>query len=174
MCESTFSGKSAIVAAIQLCLGATAKTTGRGSKLNTLIREGSNGPAIMRVTLLNEGADAYKPESYGSRIVVERKISKDGASSYQLLDREKMVLARWSALAALADCVAGGVSREEGAGDGAAHLQHLRGQPLLRAHPGGVQEVHPRLGARQVRLLPQGVVAPRPVLPWFTSRRPRV
>jgi hypothetical protein len=50
-----FIGKSAIVAALQLCLGATANSTGRGTKLDGLIREGCDGPAIMRVTLLNEG-----------------------------------------------------------------------------------------------------------------------
>lgn len=78
------SGKSAIVSAVQLCLGATARTTGRGTNLGSFIREGSDGPAIAQVTLLNEGLDAYKPEVYGSRIVIERKITKSGVSSYTL------------------------------------------------------------------------------------------
>ena len=49
------SGKSACVAAIQLCLGATASKTGRASNMAKMVRHGSSGPAICRVTLLNEG-----------------------------------------------------------------------------------------------------------------------
>ena len=49
------SGKSACVAAIQLCLGATASKTGRAPNLGKLIRHGSSGPAICRVKLLNIG-----------------------------------------------------------------------------------------------------------------------
>ena len=39
----------------------------------------------MRVTLLNEGMDAYKPAEYGRRIMVERKINKGGGGGYTLL-----------------------------------------------------------------------------------------
>lgn len=39
----------------------------------------------MRVTLLNEGMDAYKPAEYGRRIVVERKLNKGGGGGYTLL-----------------------------------------------------------------------------------------
>lgn len=74
-----------MVAAVQLCLGATAKNTGRGTNLNGLIREGSEGPAIMRVTLLNEGMDAYNPNDYGNRITIERRINKGGGGGYKLL-----------------------------------------------------------------------------------------
>jgi hypothetical protein len=49
------SGKSACVAAIQLCLGATASKTGRASNMAKMVRHGSPGPAICRVKLLNEG-----------------------------------------------------------------------------------------------------------------------
>lgn len=49
------SGKSACVAAIQLCLGATAAKTGRAPKLAKMVRHGSSGPAICRVKLLNSG-----------------------------------------------------------------------------------------------------------------------
>jgi chromosome segregation ATPase len=85
-------GKSAIVAAIQLCLGVTARTTGRGTSLGGLIREGSDEPAIMQVTLLNEGVDAYKPDLYGKRITVERKIlNRQGGGGYRLLDENGVV-----------------------------------------------------------------------------------
>ena len=49
------SGKSACVAAIQLCLGATASKTGRASNMAKMVRHGSPGPAICRVKLLNSG-----------------------------------------------------------------------------------------------------------------------
>ena len=59
------SGKSAIAAAIQLCLGGRTTNTGRGKKLSGMIREGSKNPAIIRITLRNEGPDAYEYEKYG-------------------------------------------------------------------------------------------------------------
>ena len=84
--STTLVGKSAIVAAIQLCLGSTARETGRGSSLASVIREGSDGPAVVRVTLLNRGADAYKPEEYGDKITIERRIHKgSSANTYKLL-----------------------------------------------------------------------------------------
>ncbi len=80
------SGKSAIAAAIQICLGASAKNTGRGSQLSALIREGSSGPAIVDVTLMNEGDDAYHTETYGNRITIRRKIPRTGGATYHILD----------------------------------------------------------------------------------------
>lgn len=64
------SGKSAILAALQICLGARANVTHRGSKLSDLIRQGHNGAAVVRVTLLNKGVDAFKPQAYGDFITV--------------------------------------------------------------------------------------------------------
>ncbi len=78
------SGKSAIAAAIQLCLGANTRCTGRGTTLSSLIREGSDGPAIIRVKLSNVGPDAFKSDLYGDLIIVERKISKSGTSGYRI------------------------------------------------------------------------------------------
>lgn len=80
------SGKSAIVAAIQLCLGSSARHTGRGSNIGKYVREGSENPAILKVTLLNKGPDAYKHNLYGDKITVKRVISKGGTSTYHLLD----------------------------------------------------------------------------------------
>lgn len=88
------SGKSAVVAALQLCLGATARTTGRGSNLSGLVREGSPGPAILQVTLFNEGEGAYQPEVFGNRIVVERRIAVAGATNggYRLCSSNDRVI----------------------------------------------------------------------------------
>ena len=95
-------GKSAIVAALQLCLGATAKNTDRGSNLGGLIREGSDGPAVMRVTLQNEGQDAYNPDLYGQRIHIERRIHKAGRSEYRICSQQGEV--RPPALLILSPC----------------------------------------------------------------------
>ena len=73
------SGKSAIATAIMLCLGSGAGKTGRATNLAQMIREGSPGPAVVRVTLRNEGDSAYQPSVFGNRIVIERTISKTAA-----------------------------------------------------------------------------------------------
>ncbi|RQM20677.1 hypothetical protein B5M09_010311 [Aphanomyces astaci] len=53
------SGKSAIIAALQICLGASARTTHRGKSLKNLIRNSDQGEqprsALVRITLLNDG-----------------------------------------------------------------------------------------------------------------------
>ena len=38
--------------------------------------------------LLNEGEDAYKPEVYGNRIIVERRIPRSGSPSFKIMVRE--------------------------------------------------------------------------------------
>ena len=83
------SGKSAIAAAIQLVCGANTKDTGRGKSLGNLIREGSDGPAVLTIKLLNSGVDAYKDLEYGNRIYIERKITKSGTSSYRMMNHER-------------------------------------------------------------------------------------
>lgn len=50
-----------------------------------MIREGSSGPAVLTVTLRNEGDDAFEPAKYGRRIHVRRKIHARGNSEYALL-----------------------------------------------------------------------------------------
>jgi structural maintenance of chromosomes protein 6 len=86
------SGKSAILAGIQICLGASSKRTNRARNLKGLVRKEAAGKnpntsAKCRVTLLNGGGDAYKPELYGDTITIERHISlKGGYNGYKLLD----------------------------------------------------------------------------------------
>ena len=82
------SGKSAILAAIQICLGAGARRTHRARNLKDLVRKDSNtGCAKVRVTLLNKGDDAYKHEIYGDSITVERTIAtRGGYNGYKLYD----------------------------------------------------------------------------------------
>ena len=69
------SGKSAILAALQLCLGARAGDTHRGKSLKDLIRQGHTGSAYLRVTLRNGGSEAYRPDEFGDKITVARLLS---------------------------------------------------------------------------------------------------
>lgn len=86
------SGKSAILAAIQICLGATAKRTNRARNLKELVRKDGGSVAThakVRVTLLNGGDDAYQPDVYGKTITVERTISLgSGFNGFKLLDHK--------------------------------------------------------------------------------------
>ncbi|KAJ1564869.1 Structural maintenance of chromosomes protein 6 [Nowakowskiella sp. JEL0078] len=77
------SGKSAILTAITICLGGKASFTNRGNALRAFIKEGES-VAQVTVTLTNSGFDAYKPELYGEKIIVERKLSRDGQGSYKI------------------------------------------------------------------------------------------
>jgi len=85
------SGKSAILASIQICLGAGAKRTHRAKNLKELIRKeaGTNcAGAKVRVTLFNQGDDAFMHSQYGDFIIVERSISHRGYNGYKLLDHK--------------------------------------------------------------------------------------
>ncbi|EQC27660.1 hypothetical protein SDRG_14568 [Saprolegnia diclina VS20] len=91
------SGKSAIIAALQICLGASARATHRGKSIKNLIRNGHDGNAIVRITLLNDGTDAFRPESFGKRIMVERLIRRDGTAEYRLKNEHGKVVSKLKA-----------------------------------------------------------------------------
>jgi hypothetical protein len=80
------SGKSAILAAIQICLGAGARRTNRARNLKELVRKGTTSNcAKIRVTLLNKGDDSFKHDVYGDSITVERTIAlRGGYNGYKL------------------------------------------------------------------------------------------
>jgi len=82
------SGKSAILAALQICLGAGAKRTNRARNLKDLVRrEGGATQAKVRVTLLNRGPDAYQHNVYGDTITIERTITLgNSGGGYKLYD----------------------------------------------------------------------------------------
>lgn len=95
--NANFVGKSAVLAAIQICLGANARRTHRARNLKDLVRRdaSANMPtgAKIRVTLYNRGSDAYQHEVYGDTITVERTISlrAGGDNGYKLLDHNNVV-----------------------------------------------------------------------------------
>ncbi|RLN83834.1 hypothetical protein BBJ28_00017697, partial [Nothophytophthora sp. Chile5] len=90
------SGKSAIIAAIQICLGASARVTHRGKSIKNLIRHGHEGNALVRITLRNDakGSDAFRPEQFGKRIMVERLIRRDGSAEYRLKDERGVLVSK--------------------------------------------------------------------------------
>ncbi|EGZ09192.1 ABC transporter SMC family [Phytophthora sojae] len=90
------SGKSAIIAAIQICLGASARSTHRGKSIKNLIRHGHEGNALVRITLRNDakGSDAFRPEQYGRKIMVERLIRRDGSAEYRLKDERGLLVSK--------------------------------------------------------------------------------
>eukprot|EP00878_Enallax_costatus_P016132 GHUV01016921.1.p1 GENE.GHUV01016921.1~~GHUV01016921.1.p1 ORF type:complete len:414 (+),score=157.49 GHUV01016921.1:157-1398(+) len=70
---SNGSGKSAVLQAIQSCLGVKAKDTGRGDNMKGFVRTGCHECKV-QVTIWNTGEDAYKHREYGDAITVERTI----------------------------------------------------------------------------------------------------
>ncbi|KAK1135509.1 hypothetical protein K0M31_000098 [Melipona bicolor] len=75
------SGKSAILTALTVGLGAKANVTNRGASVKNFIKKGKNS-ATIEVSLFNKGSMAYKPDVYGDSITVFRSIGT--TSSYKL------------------------------------------------------------------------------------------
>ncbi|KAJ2492563.1 Structural maintenance of chromosomes protein 6 [Coemansia sp. RSA 2050] len=74
------SGKSAILTALIIALGGKTSMTNRALSLKGFIREGCQR-ATVKVQLRNRGPDAYRPELYGSSIVIERQLSSGAVTS---------------------------------------------------------------------------------------------
>lgn len=81
------SGKSAVLQALQCCLGVQARKTGRGTSLVNFVRKGQR-QALAQVVLWNKGSDAFRPELYGDLIVVERRILVAGGTSFSLKTKD--------------------------------------------------------------------------------------
>ncbi|KAI7890418.1 uncharacterized protein EV154DRAFT_422057, partial [Mucor mucedo] len=77
------SGKSAILTAITLALGANANSTNRGRNLGSFIKEGMSA-ANITIHLTNGGDRPYKPNLYPGIIVIERRLNLEGPSPYKL------------------------------------------------------------------------------------------
>lgn len=75
------SGKSAVLTGIAVALGARAADTNRGTTIKSLIMDGKS-MARVRIIFKNEGRDAFKPQIFGSKIIVERKLQRQGTNSY--------------------------------------------------------------------------------------------
>lgn len=92
------SGKSAILAALQICLGAGARRTHRARNLKALVRQDPNNQptqAKIRVTVLNQGEDAFRHELFGDKITVERTVAlKAGYNGYKMYDASMKEVSR--------------------------------------------------------------------------------
>lgn len=77
------SGKSAIITGISVGLGAKATDTSRGSSIKSLIKDGKSTARII-VEIDNEGLDSFEKGVYGSKIIVERKLLREGTNNYYI------------------------------------------------------------------------------------------
>ncbi|KAL1619236.1 Structural maintenance of chromosomes protein 6 [Diplodia seriata] len=97
------SGKSAVMTALTLCLGAKATSTNRGQSLKSFIKEGEDF-AQLAVKIKNHGSSAFKPELYGNSIIVERHFNRNGASGFKIKNvKEKVVSTKKSDLEDIID-----------------------------------------------------------------------
>ncbi|KAF8727723.1 hypothetical protein AX14_007074 [Amanita brunnescens Koide BX004] len=97
------SGKSAVLSAITIALGGKANATGRGSGLKSFIKEGQS-VAEVTVTIKNQGEEAYKPDEYGKSIVITRRFTKDGSTSWKIKNKDgKVISTKREELSAICD-----------------------------------------------------------------------
>ena len=60
--------------------------------------------AEVTVQLKNQGEEAYKPKEYGKSIVITRRFTKDGSSSYKIKSRDgKLISTKREELQAICD-----------------------------------------------------------------------
>ncbi|KAJ7069570.1 P-loop containing nucleoside triphosphate hydrolase protein [Mycena amicta] len=96
-------GKSAVLTAITVALGGKAASTGRGNGLKSFIREGQTA-AEVTIMLKNQGEEAYKPKEYGKSIVINRRFTKEGSSSWKIKSKDGRVIStKKDELAAICD-----------------------------------------------------------------------
>lgn len=77
------SGKSAVLTAIQLCLGGKATSTNRGQNLKSFVKEGKEN-CVLKVRIKNKGQGGFRVDMYGDAIIVERHFSIHGTSAFKL------------------------------------------------------------------------------------------
>ncbi|PNS21388.1 hypothetical protein CAC42_1167 [Sphaceloma murrayae] len=85
------SGKSAVLTALTLCLGAKATVTNRGASLKNFIKEGQDH-AMVSVKIKNQGEMGYQNDLYGDSIIVERHFARGGTSGFKLKSAEGRII----------------------------------------------------------------------------------
>ncbi|KAF4556303.1 AAA domain-containing protein 7 [Elsinoe fawcettii] len=85
------SGKSAVLTALTLCLGAKATVTNRGGSLKNFIKEGTDS-AMVSVKIKNQGEAAFQHDLYGNTVVVERHFSRTGSSGFKLKNEDGRII----------------------------------------------------------------------------------
>jgi chromosome segregation ATPase len=100
------SGKSAVLTALQLCLGGKATSTNRGQSLKHFIKAGTD-QATLTVKIKNQGDNAYQPDVYGNSIIVERVFSRTGSSGFKIKNEHgKLISTKKSDLEDILDALA--------------------------------------------------------------------
>ncbi|KAG9034299.1 Structural maintenance of chromosomes protein 6 [Tulasnella sp. JGI-2019a] len=87
------SGKSAVLSALQIALGARTYLTGRGTNLKAFIKEGRDEAEIW-LKIKNGGPEAFKKDEYGNMIIIYRKIKRDGTSTWQMKSKDGKIISR--------------------------------------------------------------------------------
>ena len=97
-------GKSAILTALTVCLGARASSTQRATKVEALIKEGANEARVI-VKISNTGSLQFKGEQYGDSIIVERRFRRNGPSSFKVKsgDNGRIISDRKDEIVAICD-----------------------------------------------------------------------
>eukprot|EP00249_Psilotum_nudum_P022184 c28410_g1_i1 orf=301-3471(+) len=96
------SGKSAILTALCVAFGIKARGTQRATTLKEFIKNGCS-QALVVVEMKNEGVDAFRPDLYGKKITIERKITESGNASVLKDWQGKKVASRKEDLQELVD-----------------------------------------------------------------------
>ena len=116
-------GKSAVLSAITVALGGKANSTGRGSGLKSFIREGQRSACLrlcsivatniwiilfsvseVTIHIKNQGEEAFKPKEYGKTIVITRKFTKEGSSSWKIKGKgDRIISTKKDELSAICD-----------------------------------------------------------------------
>ncbi|KAK7037566.1 Structural maintenance of chromosomes protein 6 [Paramarasmius palmivorus] len=81
------SGKSAILTAIMVALGGKTTSTGRAKGIKDFVRSGQQ-VAEVTISLKNQGDEAYKPDQYGKSIVITRRFTKTGQSTWKIKSKD--------------------------------------------------------------------------------------
>ncbi|KAG6919643.1 hypothetical protein DXG01_003507 [Tephrocybe rancida] len=97
-------GKSAVLSAITVALGGKSNSTGRGNGLKSFIKEGCAASEVT-IYLKNQGEEAYKPQEYGKSIIVTRRFTKEGNSTWKIkgVKTNQTISAKKEELAAICD-----------------------------------------------------------------------
>ncbi|KAL0960989.1 hypothetical protein HGRIS_005984 [Hohenbuehelia grisea] len=97
------SGKSAVLSAITVALGGKTASTGRGSGLKSFIREGES-VAEVSISIKNQGEEAFKPQEYGKSIIITRRFTKEGSSTWKIKSKDNRTIStKKEELAAICD-----------------------------------------------------------------------
>lgn len=85
------SGKSAILTALVVGLGARASVTNRGTSIKGFIKAGRKNASV-EITLNNDGLMAYRQDVYGNKIIILRNFAESGSSSYKIKSAKGSVI----------------------------------------------------------------------------------